>query len=88
MNKEFIIIDSEAYYKLLQETIEYVKHHTKPQESYWMTPEQVKALLNIGTSTLQKLRNNGQIVYTQISKKTIHYERKSVMEYLQKHIVR
>ena len=84
---ELIIIDSQAYYALLSETIEYVERKITPPEPVWISPEAAMELLNCGVSTLMKLRHEGRIVYSQISSKIILYKYESSMEFLESHVV-
>lgn len=84
---ELIIIDSEAYFQLLGETFEYINRKIAPSEPTWVTPEKAMEMLNIGTSTLQKLRHEGRIIYSQISSKIILYKYESLLEFLESHVV-
>jgi len=56
---------------------------TKPR---WIGPDETMSLLHIKSdTTLQKLRDEGKIRFTQPQKKIILYDRDSVMKYLESH---
>ncbi len=86
-NNELIIIENQAYFALLGETFEYIERKLTPPEPVWVTPEKAMEMINCGTSTLQKLRNEGRIVYSQISSKIILYKYESLLEFLESHVV-
>ena len=84
---EFIIIENQAYFALLSETIQFIESKMTPPEPVWVSPEKALEMLNCGTSTLQKLRNEGRIVYSQISSKIILYKYESLLEFLENHVI-
>jgi len=48
----------------------------------WITEIQVKKLLNIGTTTLWEMRNQGKITFSKINGKN-YYLRKGIQEILE-----
>ncbi|WP_424001491.1 helix-turn-helix domain-containing protein [Maribacter sp. IgM3_T14_3] len=53
----------------------------------WIDKKEAKRLLRIKSdTTLQKLRDEGQIRYSQPEKKHIVYDRDSLIEYLENHV--
>lgn len=83
---QVICLQSEALYQLVDKVVEHVKetHHVKQDK--WITPDETMRLLNITSdTTLQKLRDNLEITFTQPSRKIILYDRASIDAYLEKH---
>jgi len=82
---EVICLEEPAFYSLLEDVVERLRlMHGKTKEK-WINDEQTMVLLNIKSrTTLQKLRDEGQIRYTQPQKKIILYDRDSIDEYLEK----
>lgn len=82
---EVIIIEKEAFYKLLDEVIMKVKEDLKIEKE-WITEKELMSILNIKSkSTIQKLRNQGEIEYSQPVRKLILYSSKSVMRFIEKY---
>lgn len=53
----------------------------------WLDLSQVKALLRVSSSsTIQDLRDSGQLRFSKINSRTILYDRDSVLEYIERHI--
>lgn len=82
---EFILVNrqdlKEEFQSSLMEFMKEIK-----EEKDWITQEAVKEILSIKSSTtIQSLRDNGLIEFTQPLKKLILYKKSSVMEYLEKH---
>jgi len=83
---QVICLQSEALYQLVDKVVEHVKttHHVK--EDKWITPEEAMRILNITSdTTLQKLRDNLEIEFSQPTRKHILYDRESIHAYLEKH---
>ena len=59
------------------------QHKEKPK---WISGEEAMEILTITSkTTLQKLRDQGDIKYSQPMKKLIVYDRQSILDYLEKH---
>ncbi|MBS1596076.1 MAG: helix-turn-helix domain-containing protein [Bacteroidetes bacterium] len=83
---EVICLDEPAFYALIDKVVNRInkEHGTKPEK--WMNDEEAMALLNIKSkTTLQKLRDEGKIRFSQPQKKIILYDRASLDEYLEQH---
>lgn len=84
---EVISIEKYAFIELLEQTVQYVKTslgHAK--ENKWIPPDEAKRMLGITSSTsLQKLRDEGKIRYSQHMHKVILYDRDSINDYLSLH---
>ena len=86
-NKDSVIcLESIAFYQLVEEVVQRLSPvHSEGQEK-WINDKQAMALLSIKSrSTLQNLRDEGKIRFTQPSRKLILYDRNSLLEYLEKH---
>lgn len=83
---QVICLEEEAFYTLLEKSIEYLESKRKGTSRKWIgEDEAVEMLSGISKSTLQRMRNNGDIGYTQPSRKIILYDRDSINAYLEKH---
>ena len=74
---EVICLEGEAFVQLLDETISYLKKvHRISDENKWINGDEAKAMLGISSSTsLQKLRDEGKIRFSQPMHKVILYDR-------------
>ena len=83
---EVICLESQAFYSLVEEVVKRIKDKENIEMDKWIRTEDVMELLGIKSkTTLQKLRDEGNIRFSQPQKKIILYDRDSVMEYLDKH---
>lgn len=83
---QVICLEEEAFYTLLEKSIEYLESKRPNTSRKWIGEVEAVAMLNgISKSTLQRMRNNGDIGYTQPSRKIILYDRDSIEKYLDKH---
>lgn len=84
-----ICIEEQAFYTLLDRVFEHIVS-TKEQGvlSKWISMEEAMQLLRIKSkSTLQKLRDEQKIRFSQPFKKVILYDRNSIDEFLEKYII-
>lgn len=79
-----ICFESEGYYQLLKETIERFKKDFPKQMEKYILEDQVMSILNIGKSSLQKLRDSGEIEFSKPSK-VIYYDYESIISYQDRH---
>lgn len=80
---EVICLEDAALYSLVERVIERLKDKQKDLDDKWINDEQAMTLLNIKSkSTMQKLRDEGKIRFSQPQKKIILYDRHSILEYL------
>lgn len=83
---QVICLQDEAFYKLIDEVISRIKQTEKEKDDKWISPEEAMAKLRIKSkTTLQKMRDEGMIRYTQPDRKYILYDSDSINEYLEKH---
>ncbi len=83
---EVICLEEPAFYSLLEEVVERLRLTQGGDKEKWINDEQAMVMLNIKSrTTLQKLRDEGKIRYSQPQKKIILYDRTSIDEYLEQH---
>lgn len=83
---EVICLQDEAFYKLINEVVDRIKVQHDIKMDKWISPERAMEVLNIkSATTLQKLRDEGKITFTQPQKRIILYDYDSIMEYLEDH---
>jgi len=83
---EVICLETEAFYSLINEVVERIREKEKITLDKWIDNDEAMRLLNIKSkTTLQQLRDEGKIRYTQPQKKIILYDRDSINSYLDKH---
>ena len=83
---EVICLQDEAFYALIDKVIERIKEQQRISEDKWISAEEAMYKLRISSkTTLQKLRDEGKIRFSQPEKKMILYDVDSIYEYLEKH---
>lgn len=81
---EVICIEDAAFYSLIEKVVERLKGSDAPRENRWISGMDAMRMLNIKSkTTLQKLRDQGQIRYSQPEKKIILYDRESIDAFLE-----
>jgi hypothetical protein len=81
---EVICLQDEAFYALIEQVVARLKEKTGQEKDKWISDEQAMHLLNIKSkTTLQKLRDEGKIRFSQPQKKIILYDRNSIDTYLE-----
>jgi len=84
---QVVCLQEEAFYALFDKVIEHVHSKTQDKPTKWIDGEEAMNLLNIkSTTTLQKLRDEGKIRFSQPQKKIILYDRVSINEYIEAHV--
>lgn len=83
---QVVCLQEEAFYALFDKVVEYVDAKRKDGPPKWIDGEEAMLLLKIKSlTTLQRLRDEGNIRFSQPEKKIILYDRDSIMEYIEKH---
>ena len=81
-----IVIEEAAFYALIEEVVGRIKEKHKITEDKWISGKEAMKKLRIKSpTTLQKLRDEGRIRFSQPDKKIILYDTDSLNEYLSKH---
>jgi hypothetical protein len=82
---QVICLEETAFYALVEQVVARLKEHNGEVKEKWISDEQAMLLLNIKSkTTLQKLRDEGKIRFSQPQKKIILYDRESIDTYLNK----
>ena len=83
---EVICLEDAAFYALVEQVVQRVKEHNNPVPDRWISGDEAMRMLRITSkSTLQKLRDEGKIRFSQPEKKLILYDLESINHFLQKH---
>lgn len=81
---QVICLEEKAFYELVEQVVSRLKEKNSVARDKWVSNEEAMRLLNIKSkTTLQKLRDEGRIRYTQPEKKIILYDRDSIDIYLE-----
>ena len=82
---QVICLEEAAFYTLVEQVVARLKEQKAEAKEQWISDEQAMQLLNVKSkTTLQKLRDEGKIRYSQPQKKIILYDRQSIASYLEK----
>jgi len=83
---EVICLEDKAFYQLFDKVVAHVKEQQGIKQDKWVSGEEAMQQLRITSkTTLQKLRDEGKIRFSQPEKKIILYDTDSINEYLDKH---
>ncbi|GAB3995706.1 hypothetical protein GCM10028807_36560 [Spirosoma daeguense] len=81
---EVICLEDDAFFALVEQVVARLKEKSAQEKDKWISDEQAMHLLNIKSkTTLQKLRDKGEIRFSQPQKKIIIYDRDSINAYLE-----
>lgn len=82
---DVIKLSDEAFYALLKHVMAHMKAQYGSRDK-WISGDEAMQMLRISSrTTLQKMRDNGDIRFTQPERKIILYDSDSILEYLEKH---
>lgn len=82
---EVICLEDRALKALIDKVIAYVKTEHGIKEDKWLSTEEAMKKLRITSrTTLQKYRDEGEIKFSQLTPKSILYDRDSIEAYLTK----
>ena len=83
---QVICFEEPAYYSMIEEVVARLKATMQPAASKWISQEDAMQMLNIKSrTTLQKMRDEGKIRFSQPEKRIILYDRDSIDAYLEHH---
>lgn len=83
---EVICLEDEAFYKLVETVVSRIKEKANAKVEKWISGDEAMKLLRISSkTTLQKLRDEGKVRFSQPEKKIILYDVDSIHAYLNKH---
>lgn len=82
---EVICLEDQAFYALFEKVVKKVGTDKLKQDK-WVSGEEAMRMLRISSkATLQKMRDEGKIRFSQPEKKIILYDTDSILQYLNKH---
>lgn len=82
---QVICLEEAAFYTLVEQVVARLKEASKSDKAKWVSDEQAMQMLNIKSrTTLQQLRDNGKIRFSQPQKRVILYDTDSILAYLDK----
>ncbi|MDO5970308.1 helix-turn-helix domain-containing protein [Flavivirga aquimarina] len=81
-----ICLEEEAFYELVEQVVERLSQKHQAPVHRWIDGEEAMRRLRIKSTTLQKLRDEGKIAYSQPSKKIILYDSHSIDEYIEQNV--
>ena len=83
---EVICLQDAAFYNLIDQVLERIKAKETSKTDQWLSGEETMKMLRITSkTTLQKLRDEGKIRFSQPEKRHIVYDLNSIYTYLDKH---
>ena len=82
---DIILIESNAFYSLIDIVVQRIKEKQAITKDRWIDREEAMRLLHVGKTSLQKLRDSQELIYSQPMKKVILYDRISIESYIAKH---
>ncbi len=84
---EVICLETKAFYDLVDKVVKRMKGiERNEKQDKWVSEQEAMRLLRVTSkTTISKLRNNGDIRFSQPRKKIILYDTESINEYLEKH---
>ncbi|MBK8875518.1 MAG: helix-turn-helix domain-containing protein [Bacteroidetes bacterium] len=79
-----ICLEEAAFFELIEQVVTRLKEQNSAPLDKWISDDEAMRLLNVKSkTTLQKLRDEGKIRFTQPQKKIILYDRQSIETYLE-----
>lgn len=83
---EIICLQDTAFYTLIEEVVARIKEKHNITKDKWISSEEAMAKLRITSkTTLQKMRDEGKIRFSQPERKLILYDLDSILTYIEKH---
>ena len=81
-----ICLQDDAFYALIDKVVERIQQQRSVREDKWISGSEAMQKLRIQSkTTLQKLRDEGSIRFSQPEKKIILYDTDSINDYLSRH---
>lgn len=86
MDIKIIGMKDDDFQKMVEEIVSRIKDQFQVKHDKWIDAEEAMHILRITSkTTLQKLRDEGKIRFSQPEKKLILYDRDSILQYIEKH---
>lgn len=82
---QVICLEDEAFYALVEQVVTRLKKEHIREKVKWVSDEEAMQLLNIKSkTTLQKLRDEGRVRFSQPQPRVILYDTDSINQYLER----
>lgn len=82
---QVICLEEKAFYELVEQVVSRLREKNNVVRHKWVANDEAMHLLNIKSkTTLQKLRDEGKVRFSQPERKIILYDRDSIDAYLEK----
>jgi len=82
---QVICLKEDAFYALVEQVVARLKKDSNKDKPKWISDEDAMQMLNIKSkTTLQKLRDEGKIRFSQPQPRVILYDTDSINQYLEK----
>ncbi|MEM8528080.1 MAG: helix-turn-helix domain-containing protein [Bacteroidota bacterium] len=79
-----ICMESDAFYLMVEQVVERLQDKFQVKEDEWISDNEAMRILRINSkTTLQKYRDEGKIRYSQFGRKSILYDRASLMAFIE-----
>ena len=83
---QVICLEEAAFYELVDKVYLRLKEQHQVKQDKWISGDEAMAMLRIKSpTTLQNMRDNGSIRFSQPTSKLILYDSDSINDYLAKH---
>jgi hypothetical protein len=81
-----ICLKEDAFYELFEKVVTHLVEKGNAETQKWISDSEAMDMLGVTSkTTLQRLRDNGEIEFSQPMKKVIKYNRDSILAYIEKH---
>ncbi|MFD2520390.1 helix-turn-helix domain-containing protein [Emticicia soli] len=82
---QVICLEEDAFYTLVEQVVARLKKEHTKEKAKWISDEEAMQLLSIKSkTTLQKLRDEGKIRFSQPQPRIILYDTDSINQYLER----
>lgn len=86
-NQDEVANNVQALKKVFKEIFERLDEYRDSQQEEYVNADEAKRLLGIkSNSTLQKLRDEGRIIFSMPMHKVILYQKKSIMDFIKMNV--
>lgn len=83
---QVICLEDAAFYDLVETVVDRLRNQDTGQQTEWVNTDEAMHILNIKSkTTLQQLRDEGKIRFSQIQKRNILYHRASLSAFIEQH---
>lgn len=80
---EEICLDNEKFQRLITMVVKRTLEHHGRTERRWVTKEEAMVLLQVKSTKLQELRDEGKIRYSKVGSRNLLFDRHSIEQYIE-----